>query len=159
MATILLMMFAAMCAAMCLNFAGGYGLRDANLKATKALPNGQANVVSTGMSIGETIKADLVAGVEFLLTAPALTVAQLGNADTMTYDVLISPNANMSNPVTVNAAVIVQTGANGAGAVAATYRFRLPSNIGASGTYLAIKATNSSAKDTSAASLTLEALL
>lgn len=139
-----------------LNFAGtGYGVRDAALKVTKALPNGAANVTSDAIDLGKTSAGDFVANVEFLLSAPALTTAQQPDAKTMIYDVLVSDNADMSVPTTLIAGAITQTGAGGAGAAAATYKFKLPTNTKR---YLAIKATGSAVGDSSAKSLTLELL-
>jgi hypothetical protein len=138
-------------------FATGPNLRDASLKVTKALPNGADNVTSDAIDTG--VKPGLgtqTLDVEYLLSAPALAVADLADAATMTYDILVSANADMSSPTTLIAAAIKQTGAGGAGAAAATYRFRLPSSAAR---YLAFKATNSGAGDASDKSGTLEALL
>jgi hypothetical protein len=65
---------------------------------------------------------------EFLLTAPAMTTAQMPDAKTMKYDILYSVNADLSAPTTYITAAITQTGAGGVGCAAATFRFRLPSD-------------------------------
>ncbi|MCY2968426.1 MAG: hypothetical protein NT069_33175, partial [Planctomycetota bacterium] len=96
---------------------------------------------------------DFVAQVELLISAPALAVGQLANGSTMKYDVVMSVNSDLSSPTIIAKEVIVQTGAGGAGAAAATARFRLPTNCAR---YVGVKATNSAAADASAASLTSE---
>jgi hypothetical protein len=128
-------------------------LRDNQLKATKALPNGIATVTSDSFVLGNGTKGDFTTPGEFLLTAPALTVAQLANASTMRYDLVCSVNADLSTPTVLVTGAITQTGAGGVGAAAATYRFRPASNVS---TYFGFKATNSAAADASAASATLE---
>jgi hypothetical protein len=131
-------------------------LRDASLKVTRALPSGAATVTSTAIDTGKTTALGNQSGaVEYLLSAPALAVGELANGSTMTYNILWSDAAALSAPTTHIAAAIVQTGAGGAGATAATYRFRLPSTAGR---YIFITAVNSAAADASAKSATLEAL-
>lgn len=134
----------------------GYELRDANLKVTKTLPNGAAAVNSDKIDLGSGLgDADFLADVELLLSAPALTTAQLGDAATMTYDVQTDDDANFGSPLTLIDNAIVQTGAAGAGAAAATKRFRLPSNVER---YIRVVATNSAAGNASTVSLALEVL-
>jgi hypothetical protein len=133
-------------------------VRDALAKVTAALPNGAATVyTTTGIDTETTTTGAHLSGVEFLLTAPALVVGDLGNGDTMKYSIL----TDTVNPIDGSSTVlfadcIVQTGAGGAGAAAATFRFRLPSDAGR---ILGVKAVNSAAGDASDKSLTLEALL
>lgn len=133
----------------------GFNVRDANLKVTKALPNGAANVTSTGIPLDESARGDFVAECEALLTAPALTTGELADAATMKYDLITSDNADLSAGTTLVAAAITQTGAGGAGAAAATYRFTPPTNVKK---YLGFKATNSGAGNASGKSGTLELL-
>lgn len=131
-------------------------LRDANLKVTKALPGSATNVTSTSIDTGKTTAAGVQPGdVEFLLSAPALTTAMLGDAATMKYDILTSDSADLSNPVAYITTALTQTGAGGAGAAASTFRFRLPSDAKR---YVGFKATNSAAGNASTVSATLELL-
>jgi hypothetical protein len=62
----------------------------------------------------------------------------LGDAATMKYDVVTSASSDMSSPTVVALTILTQTGAGGAGAAAASQRFRLPTNcqrsIGVRGT-------------------------
>ncbi len=90
-----------------------------------ALPVGAASVTGNGVDLGHTPPTgQFLAEGEFLIEAPALSTAQLPDTKTITYDIVESVNSDMSSPVTVVAGAIVQLGAGGAGAVAATKRFR-----------------------------------
>lgn len=133
-----------------------YAVKDTSLKQTKALPNGAATVYTDPIDLELTSRADLVNGIEFLISAPALVVGDLANGKTMKYDVQTDDNSGFSSATTLIAAAITQTGAGGAGAAAATYRFRLPSNAER---YVRIAATNDDAGDASDKSMTFEALL
>src|SRR4051812_44183012 len=67
-------------------------LKDALLKVTSALPGASTNVTCTAIDTGKVNSiggAEQGGGVEYKLTAPALTVAQLLDAATMTYDVVV----------------------------------------------------------------------
>lgn len=132
-----------------------YGLRDALLKVTKALPNGAASTTSDPIDLGHGSRGDFVADVEFKISAPALGTSPMGDAKTMKYDVITSDSSNMSGPTTVIAAAITQTGAGGVGAAAATYTFKLPVDVQR---YVAVKSTGSTTGDASASSVTLEAV-
>lgn len=131
-------------------------MKDANLKVTKALPNGAASVTSNGIDLMESTRGDFVADVEWLLSAPALAVGQLANGSTMTYIIEHDTDVAFGTAATLIDKAIVQTGAGGVGDAAKTYRFRLPTTVKR---YIRAKATNSAAADASAASLTLEAQL
>lgn len=128
-------------------------LKDALLKVTRALPNGAANVTSTFLPTGKGSSASVPPPGEFIISSPALATGVMADTATLTYDVLVSDNADGSNPVTVYKSVLVQTGAGGAGCAAATARFRLPSDTKA---YVGIKATKSGAGDATASNATLE---
>ncbi len=134
-------------------------VRDALLKLTRALPaaNG-GTVTSPALDTGSTTGDAYLAGnVEFLLTAPALTVGQAANGTTYTYSIVGSPNADLSSATTLSSGILVQTGAGGAGAPAATVRYRPPSNAQRYiGFQVAASAGNA---DASAASATLELLV
>lgn len=134
----------------------GYELKDASLKLTLALPAGATTVYATpGIDTGKTTTQGVqTADVEFLLTAPALTTGQLGDGATMKYSILM----DTENPVDASSTVLfadilTQTGAGGAGAAAATKRFKLPSDALR---IIGFKAVNSAASDASGASATLE---
>src|SRR5262245_43016796 len=105
-------------------------LRDTVLKATKALPNGAATITQTaGFDLMNSTRGDFIANVEALLSAPALTTGEAPDTRTLTYGLISSDNSDLSSPTVVVAGAIVQTGAGGAGAAAATYRFKPPSNV------------------------------
>jgi hypothetical protein len=138
------------------SYATGPNVQDAATIQTVALPNGAATVTSTAIDTGASTRdAQQVPGIEYQISAPALTTGQLANAATMTYTVQWSANANLSGPTTYINGAIVQTGAGGAGAAAATFNFRLPS---AAGRYVFITVTNSGAGNASAANATLTPL-
>ena len=138
------------------SYATGPNVQDAALVQTVALPNGAATVTSTAIDTGvSTRDAQQVPGVEYQISAPALTTGQLANGSTMTYTVQWSASANLSSPTTYITGAIVQTGAGGAGAAAATFNFRLPS---AAGRYVFITVTNSGAGNASTVNATLTPL-
>ena len=132
-------------------------LKDANVKLTRALPASTA-AMTTASSI-DTGKASSLGHQggehEYLLSAPLVTTAQLPDSKTFTYDIIHSDNSDLSSPVTLISALITQTGAGGAGAAAATKKFRLPSDAKR---YIGFKVTASASGtgDASAATATLE---
>jgi len=134
----------------------GFNVRDADLIKTKALPAGASSVQTDAIDLGHSVSGsgDFVADCELLLTAPALTNAQLASGHTMTYLVEMDNDSAFGSPTTVMAAAITQAGA-GAGAAAALKRLRLPSNVER---YVRAKATASDADDASAAEMTFELL-
>lgn len=138
--------------------AQGYGVKDAALLITKALKNGSGAVTSgaidTGLNAGVAQgQANQPGNMEFALNAPALTTTQLPDTHTVTYAIIQSDNSDLSSPSTVIANAIIQTGAGGAGAAAAAYKFRLPPEAKR---YIGFTATNSGADDASGASATLQ---
>ena len=131
-------------------------LRDAALKLTRALPGSATTVYSLGIDTGVTPAGQQPDAVEYLLTAPALTTAQLGDAATMKYSILLDTvNPVDGSSVARHTDCLVQTGAGAAGAAGATFRFKLASD---STRILGFKIVNSAAGDCSAVSATLEAL-
>lgn len=131
-------------------------LRDAQYTASRALPNGAATVVqAVGFDLENSSRGDFLARCELRISAPALTVGELANGATVTYDLIQSNNADLSSPVTMAAAVLVQTGAGGIGAAAAEARAGIPSNVRR---YVGLRATNSGAGNQSAKSAILELL-
>jgi hypothetical protein len=119
-----------------------YGVRDANLSVSRALPNGAAGVTSTAINLKKGGTDDFVAPCDVLIEAPALTTSELADSATVKYDVIHSDNADLSSPVTLCSTVLTQTGAGGAGAAAASARLGLPSNVKQ---FIGLKATNSGA--------------
>ena len=76
-------------------------LRDALLKMTKALSNGAGSTTTNALPTGKGSAMSNAPGfIEFLATAPALTTGALPSAATMTYDVVVSDNADLSSPTT-----------------------------------------------------------
>lgn len=129
-------------------------VRDYNFIETVALPDGAGSVESNGFDLNIPSSGQFLAPCELLLSAPALTNAQLGNAETMKYEVQDDTDSAFGSPRTLAKEVIVQTG-NGAGANADQARFRLPTDCQR---YVRIKATNSAAGDASGANMTVELL-
>lgn len=130
-------------------------VRDAKLKRTKALPNGAAATTTDAIDLGHGSGGDLHANVEFIINAPALGTTPMPNAKTMTYAVVESDASDLSNPVVLYDSVLVQTGAGGVGAAAASKRFKLPTTVKR---YVGVRATGSGAGDASASSFNVEAL-
>lgn len=125
------------------------GLADAQFSVTKALPNGAAAVNSDSIDLAHSTNGLHLADCELKINAPALATAALPDTKTMTYKV--EDSADDSSFATIADAVIVQTGAGGAGAAAAEKRFRFPSTVRR---YVRVTATNSGAGDASGSSLT-----
>jgi hypothetical protein len=127
-------------------------LKDADLRQTKALGNGAVNVVTNSIDLGAVGNRGARMGdFEILISAPA--VGNLTDAATVKYQVECDTISNMGSPTVLAKEVIVQTGAGGAGATAATARFRIPSDCQR---YVAVRATNSAADDLSDKTLTVE---
>jgi len=132
-------------------------LKDSNLKLSRALPNGAATVYSTSIDTGKT--TDLgkqLAPVEFLLSAPALVVGDLADAATIKYSVVMDTVDPIDgSSIVLHADILTQTGAGGAGAAAATKRFKLPTD---GLRLIGFKAVNSGSGDASDKTATLEVL-
>jgi len=106
-----------------------YNLKDADLIVTKALPATDGAVNTDAIDLGApSARADLVAGCELLVEAPALTTTELPDADTMTYKVEMDTTSAFSSATTLADSLILQTGAGGAGAAAASARLKLPTD-------------------------------
>ncbi len=133
----------------------GFLAGDASLKVTKALPNGAATVYSDGIDLGISTRGDFLAQVELLLSAPAMATGVLGDAATMKYSIEHDDAEGFGTVAALQTDFLVQTGAGGAGAAAASKRFRFPTNVKR---YVRIKAVNSAAGNASAVSLTAEVL-
>lgn len=101
-------------------------ITDANLNSTAvALPTADGTSYSADLDLGAEAYKD--ENYELEVTVPSLTVTHLPNADTLTVAVCAGASAS---PTTVIAdAVVVYTGAGGAGATGSTIRYRFPSNV------------------------------
>lgn len=154
--TVMLSMLAALALTI---FATGPGVRDALLKLSRLLPASTAAVTSTAIDTGASTGDAFQGGdVEYLLTAPLVTTAQLPDAKLFTYSISCSANADLSSPTVLITGAIVQTGAGGVGAAAATYRFRLPSNASRY-IFFTVTPSASGTGDASGATATLEVLV
>lgn len=102
-------------------------LRDAQLAVTRALPASTTAVNSNGIKLGNSPSGDFVAEGEFKVVAPAVTTSQLPDAKVMVYTLQSDNDPTFGSPTTV-VTLGTQTGAGGAGAATAEYRYRPPSN-------------------------------
>lgn len=119
--------------------------------AAAALPNGAASTNSDTFDLGVGAKGDVPGTFEVEIVAPALATGVLGDGATMTYDIYHDTASDMSSEAKLLTAGI-QTGAGGAGAATATYRFRLPIDTNR---YIRVKATNSAAGDASGSDMSV----
>ncbi len=133
----------------------GFLLKDAQLIATKALPAGASSVYTDGFDLGHGTKGDHLANVELKISAPLLAVGELANASTMKYSVQMDDDVAFGSPTVIYPDVIVQTGAGGVGAAAATIQVRLPVDVER---YIRVRATNSASDSAAAKSMTAELL-
>jgi hypothetical protein len=133
--------------------------KDNELIETRALPNGAATVKGAAIEVGCGTPDDFPVNCEFLIEAPALTVGELANGDTMKYSLITGDTDDFTNnnfAVLVHD-VITQTGADGAGAAAASAQTRLP--IGGVRKYVGLQIVNSAAGNPSAKTATLSLLV
>jgi len=129
-----------------------YARKDATLVKTKALPNGAATIKTDGIDLGALSQNGArLAEIEFEISAPALATADLPDTKTIKYSVETDDDSAFGSATVVMTDVLVQTGAGGAGAGAATKRFRLPTD---SERYVRISAVNSGTGDASDKSVT-----
>lgn len=132
-------------------------VRDASLVKTKALPTGAAAVSTVAFDLGALTGRGIRDYIcDLLIEAPLLAVGELANASTMIYSIECDTDAAFGSATTLVAAAITQTGAGGVGAAAAEARFRVPMDCER---YLRVTATNSTAADASAKSVTASLLL
>lgn len=126
--------------------------QDANFRTTQALPNGAATVnQAAGFDLMNSPTGDFLAECELRVAAPALTTGELADAGTNIYFAIGSTSADLSNPTLIQE-IGRQTGAGGAGAAAAAYRWRAPTNVPR---YVGIRITKSAAGNASAKSATV----
>lgn len=131
----------------------GYGVVDKLTQKTIALPAAAGNVTSAAIDLGHTANGANVADYEIAIVAPALTAAQLPNTKTAKYSIVTSANADLSSPTIYAADVLVQTGAGGAGAIAAEATIRLGV---VADRYVGVKVVTDGAVNASAAEATVE---
>lgn len=127
-------------------------LIDLQTIITQALPNGAATVTSAAIDLTNSAKGDFVGLVQFTVAAPAVTTAMLADDAAITYDIYHASKADLSDGAALYPGVLVQTGAGGAGAAAASFEFRLPTNVKR---YVYFKATKSAAGNASTVNATL----
>lgn len=132
-----------------------FEMRDAALRVAMPLGEDDSEVQSDPIDLGLTSRSDFVAHCEVLVTAPALATGELGDTNTMTYAIEHSDTEDFALHEVLFPQVLVQTGAGGAGAAAATKRVRLPSNVKR---YIRLTALNSANLDASAKAATLALL-
>lgn len=124
---------------------------DAALSVSKALPNGANSVTSDSLQVMSGAKhKDFAVDCELEIVAPALTTAQLPDTKKITYDIVQGDTANLGDATVLYGAVLVQLGADGAGAAGKSVRVRLPSGVKK---FIGIKATNDGAGNASTVSL------
>jgi len=108
----------------------GYAVKDALVKNTRALPGAASTTVDgAAIDLGHSGKGDYLANGEFKLSAPAVNATMAPDTRTFTHKIIHSDNADLSSPSVLIENAIVQTGAGGAGAAAATYTFRPPVDV------------------------------
>ncbi len=129
-------------------------LRDAQLSQAIALPGSATNVVTAGFQVN-SLGYDFNAEMELLIEAPALTTGELPDAQTMTYQIEHAADAAFTAPTAVYGICLTQTGAGGTGALAASKRVRLPTDVQA---FVRLKATKSGAGSAATKNATLSQL-
>jgi len=138
----------------------GFAVKDAGLKVTRALPaSASGTVYGTALDLGESSKADFLANVEFILSAPAVNATMAPDTRTFTYSIVSAATTDLSSsPTVLYSGCIVQTGASSAGAAASPYTFRLP--VDNTNRYIGIKiVSGASTGDASSVTATLEGLV
>lgn len=121
-------------------------VQDYGTKVTKALPNGASTIYTDGIDLGNSANGRVPPGTEIVIQAPALVVGDLGNGDTMKYEVQMDTDSAFGSPTSIYGVVLTQTGAGGTGAAAAEKRVALPSDCER---YVRVSATNSAGGDAS----------
>lgn len=107
----------------------GFGVIDAALKVTKALPASNTTAVTDGIDLGHGLKGDFLANAELLISVEAVATGLLGNAATHKFSVEHDTDPAFGTAVPLALEILTQTGAGGVGAAAASTRFRLPVDV------------------------------
>ncbi len=132
----------------------GYNVGDKTFQETKALPAEDTTVYTDALDLGALSAAGhRLADCELVINAPALDATALPNTHTMKYSIVTDNDSAFGSAKTIAAEVIVQTGADAAGAAAAEARFRLPSDCER---YVKLAATASNDNDASDEDMSLE---
>ena len=106
-----------------------HNIKDASFVKTKALGTSDGTVVTVGMDLGAlSARGARLENCELLIEAPVLDATQLPNGDTNTYSIETDDDVAFGSAKIVANGVIIQTGAGGVGAAAATARFKIPSD-------------------------------
>ena len=129
-------------------------VKDGALKNTRAYPASTTAVSSAGIDLELTTRSEHCAHCEIVVTAVALTTSQLPDAKVMIHTIEHDTDSAFGTATTLFT-MGTQTGAGGAGAAAAEYRQKLPTNVKR---YLRHKITPSASGtgDASAATATCE---
>lgn len=144
-------------AAMSVALGTGFLLGDKLLRATRALPaSASATVDGAAIDLQNSARGEFVAECQLKLSAPAVNTTMAPDTRTFTYSIITSDQANLGSPTVLYPSVIVQTGAGGAGAAAATHVCRLPTNVKR---YVGVRiVSGASTTDASAVAATVELL-
>lgn len=132
-----------------------FNRKIAELSDTVALPSAAGTVRSDAIDLrgSDNQAGGFSVPIELRVTAPVMDVNQLPNDNTVIYSI---EHGNDPNALTWLATIGTQTGAAGAGAAAAEFRFRPPSTIGR---YVKVKAVTNAAVDVSALSYVVDVLV
>lgn len=132
-----------------------HGLRDAasEVSVSKALSNGAGTVYSDGIDLGHGTSGDFLADVEFEIGAPALTTTLLPDTETLKYSIQHDTDPAFGTVATLLPDVLIQTGAGGAGAAAATVRVKLPAHVNR---YIRLRAIKTGTGNATTVSATLQ---
>lgn len=132
------------------------GFKDAALNKAAVLPNGANTTTTTGVQIqGAGPLRDFLAQGEIKLSAPALTVTELADTQTITYTIETSDDSAFGSGNVTISTTLVQTGAGGAGSVAGALLVRPNSQVKS---YVRGKAVKTGASNASTSSFTVELL-
>lgn len=126
-------------------------LRDQLLNVSAALPNGAASTNTGAIDTMTGLRDTNCVDVEFSFDAPACTVGELADTQTIAYIIQASDDAAFTSPSTL-VTLGTQTGAGGAGAAGFNQRFKLPRKTGR---YIRARATKTGASNASTKSMTL----
>lgn len=136
-----------------------YNAKDAALRKSDALPAAASTTKNgTALDLGAALSQNgtRLAPCELKLSVPAVTTTMVPNTKTITYSIESAVDAAFSAPIALATGCIVQTGAGGAGAAAAEFRMKLPTNCAR---YVRAKAVSGAdVTNSSAVSMTLELL-
>ncbi|HWL08319.1 MAG TPA: hypothetical protein VNQ76_07940 [Planctomicrobium sp.] len=135
--------------------------RDAALKISQPLPGAASTTVnSLPIDLQKTANGNMLALFEVEVAAPDVNTTMNPDTRTQTYSLItgnaLDANGKIDSPTVLMASVIVQTGADGAGAPASVFRCRLPEHVGR---YVALRiVSGASTTNASAVSATLDLL-